>query len=294
MDLKSAEASVLPYERQLDEDLRWALCEGSRHFEEKSLVFEALHKIVRRLQALAIPYAVAGEVAMFKHGLRRFTEIVEILVTNADLLTIHRNLVGNGYWPTSAMSKNLRDNELGIKIEFLVAGEFPGDCKKKPISFPDPRTVAMKSDDIAYINLQKLVELKLASGITGTGRRKDLTDVLELIKMVNLPLELAFQLDVSVRDQYKELWYEARKRYVLLWRNKWLASGGKTIRDMASSLRAAAEELDRMRIDGVILEDTEGRADGYGRLVTTDRAVADKYGFVDEAEYWNRDEDERD
>src|SRR3954453_13144811 len=80
---------VVPiYERQLDHDPRWALSEGSRHFEEKSAVFDALRKITGRLKDLGIPYAVVDGMALFKHGLRGFTEDVDILVTKEDLKKI--------------------------------------------------------------------------------------------------------------------------------------------------------------------------------------------------------------
>ena len=42
----------------------WALSEGSRHFEEKSTVFDALRKITNRLNELGIAYAVAGGLAL--------------------------------------------------------------------------------------------------------------------------------------------------------------------------------------------------------------------------------------
>src|SRR4051812_6704548 len=71
----------LAYEQLLDRDRRWALSEGSRHFEGKSAVQEALRKITRRLEEMGIPYAVAGGMALFQHGFRRFTEDVDILVT---------------------------------------------------------------------------------------------------------------------------------------------------------------------------------------------------------------------
>src|SRR5437868_10012467 len=77
------------YEEQLDRDPRWALSEGSRHFEEDSAVFQALHNITSRLKALGIPYAVVGGMALFRHGLRRFTEDVDLLVTKKDLHVIH-------------------------------------------------------------------------------------------------------------------------------------------------------------------------------------------------------------
>src|SRR5688572_14917793 len=98
-------ASVVPtpgvpiYEELLNRDPRWALSEGSRHFEERSAVFQALHNITSRLKGLGIPYAVVGGMALFRHGLRRFTEDVDLLVTKNDLKVIHEKLEGLGYLP---------------------------------------------------------------------------------------------------------------------------------------------------------------------------------------------------
>jgi hypothetical protein len=58
--------------------------------------------------------------------------------------------------------------------------------------------------------LPKLVELKLASGMTNPGRLKDLADVLELIKVLSLPIDFAEQLDSFVRARYKALWQDAQ------------------------------------------------------------------------------------
>lgn len=76
-----SEQGLLTYEQRLARDPGWALSEGSRHFEEKSAVFEALRKITNRLNGMGVPYAVVGGLALFQHGLRRFTEDVDILVT---------------------------------------------------------------------------------------------------------------------------------------------------------------------------------------------------------------------
>lgn len=62
---------MIAYETRLDNDLNWALHEGSMHFEKESAVHKALVKITRRLADLGIPYAVAGGMAMFFHGYRR-------------------------------------------------------------------------------------------------------------------------------------------------------------------------------------------------------------------------------
>ena len=287
-----SEQGLLTYEQRLARDPRWALSEGSRHFEEKSAVFDALRKITNRLNELGIPYAVVDSLALFQHGLRRFTEDVDILVTKDDLRRIHNELEGLGYLLPYANSKHLRDTELGVRIEFLTTGEYPGDGKAKPVSFPDPATVRFDSGGVYYANLPTLVELKLASGMTNVGRMKDLSDVLELIKILNLPASFADQLNSYVRTKYLELWNQAKKRYERLWRNKWLTSEAKTIDDMIESLRAAADHLDEMRKSGITLEDKGGVGDDYATLVTTDPEFAKKFGMEEEREYLDEEGDE--
>lgn len=275
------------YEQALARDPRWALSEGSRHFEGKSAVFDALHKIAQRLTELQIPYSIVGGMALFHHGVRRFTEDVDILVTKQDLKLIHERLAGRGYLPPHRQSKHLRDTELGVRIEFLITGDYPGDGKPKPVAFPDPAAASTSSDGVSYINLPALVELKLASGMTNAGRLRDLADVLELIKLLNLPANFTEQLDPYVRDKFAELWKQARKRYIMLWRNKWLTAEARTIDDMILSLRAAADQLEAMRKDGVTLDlEAGGVGDDYAHLTTTDPEIAKKYDMVEESEFW--------
>ena len=82
-----------------------------------------------------------------------------------------------------------------------------------------------------------MIDLKLASGMTNAGRMKDLSDVLELIKILNLPAGFTNQLNPFVRTKYLELWNQGKKRYETLWRNKWLTSEAKSIDEMIESLR---------------------------------------------------------
>jgi hypothetical protein len=65
---------MIAYETQLNQDIRWALQEGSMHFEEASAVHRTLRRVVKRLDGLGVPYVVAGGMALFLHGFRRFTE----------------------------------------------------------------------------------------------------------------------------------------------------------------------------------------------------------------------------
>ncbi len=65
-------------------------------------------------------------------------------------------------------------------------------------------------DGINTVDLVHLVELKLASGMTGLARLKDLADVQELIKALTLSADFADQLNPYVRDKYLELWQGIR------------------------------------------------------------------------------------
>src|SRR5258708_6690417 len=108
---KDEHAIATLYEQRLDQNLTWALNEGSRHFDEDNLVFDTLRRITHRLGELEIPYAVMGDLAMFKHGYRRYTEYVELLTTLSGHYEIHEKLEGNGYYRTHPHSKHLRDAE---------------------------------------------------------------------------------------------------------------------------------------------------------------------------------------
>ena len=258
------------YEHRLREDLEWALKEGSRHFEEKSAVHDALRRIAQRLDELGIPYAIAGGMALYMHGFRRFTEDVDILVAKEDIKRIHDALEGRGYRPPFEKSKNLRDTETQVRIEFLLSGGYPGDGKPKPVAFPEPASVSIERNGIRFLRLPTLVELKLASGMTNLDRLKDLTDVQELIKLLGLPADYTTQLNPYVRDKYHELWTNVHgktTRYVMLWRDK---DGPAT--------------LEAMLQDGIQVEAQNAPSAGCMYLVTTDLDVARKYDMHDESD----------
>jgi len=194
------------YEDTLSGGLDRALREGSMHFGQKGTVHETLRRIAARLDEQRVAYALGGGMALFAHGLRRFTEDVDILVTPDGLQRIHEQLSGLGYVPLFEGSKNLRDTQSGVRIEFLLAGDFPGDGRPKPVAFPEPAAASIEREGIRWLTLPKLIELKLASGMTAPGRLRDLADVQELIRLLNLPRDYTEQLDPYVHERYTELW----------------------------------------------------------------------------------------
>ncbi len=198
---------AVPYEEYLSASFERAVNEGGLFFEGRSKVQITLFRIAKQLEELGIPYAVAGGMALSAHGFRRFTDDVDILVNQDGLRRVHEALNGKGYVPPFSKSKNLRDIETGVKVEFILTGGFPGDGKPKPVSFPEPYDVAEVRDGIRCVNLQTLVELKLASGMTGVGRLKDLGDVQELIRTLRLPKNFGENLNPYVRSKFEQLWF---------------------------------------------------------------------------------------
>ena len=101
----------------------------------------------------------------------------------------------------------MRDVEHDVKIDVLIAGDYPGDGKPKPISFPHPADVqAFDSEGIPFLPLTTLLEMKIASGMTAPHRPRDLDDTIQLIRVNRLPVEYADELDPYVRAKFVELW----------------------------------------------------------------------------------------
>lgn len=176
-------------------------------------VKRTMRKIAAKLEELKIPYAVVGGMALVMHGQERTTVDVDILVSPEGLKSAHEALEGLGYVAPFAGSKNLRDTETGVRIEFLVSGNYPGDGKPKPVAFPDPSQVASVIDGIRVINLPKFIELKLASGLTGgAARLKDFADVVALIEVLKISEAIAESLDDYVRPKFLELWRDLASR----------------------------------------------------------------------------------
>lgn len=182
-----------------------ALREVSRFFVKSDAVYQTLQEIANRLNSLNLPYAIVGGMALVVHGYRRTTEDIDILVTPQGLDKIHESLIGLGYLPVFEKSKNLRDTRTGVRIEFLITGQYPGDGKPQAIAFPDPAAVAVEIDEICYARLPTLIELKLASGMSNPGRLRDLADVQELIRVLKLPKAFADKLHSHVRGKFAEL-----------------------------------------------------------------------------------------
>jgi len=149
--------------------------------------------------------------ALAAHGFVRMTQDVDILMTAEGLTTFRERCVGRGYTPAfPGAQKTFRDTESRVRIEVITTGEFPGDGKPKPVSFPDPLAASVEREGIRIGTVEKLIELKLASGMSAPHRLRDLADVQDLVSVLGLPLDFAERLDPSVREAYRQMWHATR------------------------------------------------------------------------------------
>src|ERR1051325_7218018 len=186
--------------------------EGLRYFMGEGTINKTLARLANDLEQRGIDYMVIGAIALLAHGYPRFTEDIDLVMTGDGLQKFHDELVGLGYTPAfSGAKKRLRSTTDNVPIEVMTTGEFPGDGKPKPVSMPRPAEASVEIDGIRFVTLEKLIELKLASGISAPDRLKDLADVQELIKIRKLGANFATRLDPYVRAKYLELEEAVRK-----------------------------------------------------------------------------------
>ena len=203
---RGAKGDTLPPER---ERAFWeGVRESRRFFKGEADVQRASERLARLLDEKGIPYAVIGAMALNEWGYRRVTVDVDVLMTAEGLKALKDEAIGRGY--VEFPGSRLRDAEAGVNIDIVLAGEYPGDGRPKPVAFPDPARAAVRGRRVALLPLSTLIELKLASGMSAPHRLKDLADVLELIRALSLPRETSDSLDASVRAKYEELWEAAQ------------------------------------------------------------------------------------
>jgi hypothetical protein len=142
-------------------------------------------------------------------------------------------------------------------------------------------------DGISFIVLDKLIELKLASGMTNAGRYKDLADVQELIKTLHLSADYAQQLNPYVQPAFLDLWRASQQRYVKPWQLKTATSRPFSMEELIRQAPESADVLRAMQQAGVVVEAAESGAGSRLLLVTTNAEIAAKYDMIPEFDYWD-------
>ena len=193
------------YEQELEGSFPAVLREADALYGGTGRLQQTYQRLAARLHDLGISSELVGGYALILHGVRRFTEDIDLLIRPRDLAVLRDSLIGAGYVGIPGVSRSIRDAQTGVRIDFVLSGEFPGDGKPKAIAFPDPDEHTEVLQEIRVVDLKTLIELKLASGMTAKNRLQDLADVQRLIEVHHLDDKFAAQLDPYVRAKFLEL-----------------------------------------------------------------------------------------
>lgn len=169
-------------------------------------VHQALQRVTRRLAEIHVPYAICGGLAVNAHGYQRTTVDVDILVSSDGLAKFKASSLGLGWVEKFPGSRGVRDTDNRVPIDFLVTGGIPGDGTPHGITFPDPGEAVIEREGLRFLSLGKLIELKIASGLSAPQRLQDHADVIALIRHNRLGEHFAVHLHSYVQARYLELW----------------------------------------------------------------------------------------
>lgn len=132
---------------------------------------------------------VVGGVAVALHGWPRFTGDIDIYST--DFWQTHQKLEAAGILWDSRTREHVID---GVAIHMV---------KDDSLGGPPGRISTIQG--VKVIGLADLVRDKLTVGLEEIHRRKDVLDVLELIRVVPLKKDFAAELPRHLRSAFKEL-----------------------------------------------------------------------------------------
>lgn len=203
-----AQLCLLP----MAENLTHLLQEVDDFLMGESKIHRTLTRIARYLDELEVDFALAGGLAVGLRGHLRVTVDVDLLITAEGLERFKKRWLGRGYVEKFQGSRGVKDADTGVGVDFLIAGQYPGDGRPKPVCFPPPASIPRAEEPYRILDLRTLIELKLASGQSAPDRLVDLADVVALIRANRLSEDYADSLDASVREKYVELWHAAQIR----------------------------------------------------------------------------------
>jgi len=186
-------------------------------FQGNDAVHQTMRRVTAALDRAGIPYAIVGGMAVNAHRHSRTTKDVDLLLTATGFAALKRLVSTGEFAAVTGRPRRFIDPATGVTFNILLSGQFPGSGAPGPVPFPDPSAVAQEIDNLRVIDLQTLVQLKLAAR-----RYQDFADVVSLIRENGLDEAFAARLHPSVRTDYllcleekrREDEYEARRDQV--------------------------------------------------------------------------------
>ncbi len=125
-------------DRRMDEVLDFV----GAFFVNKSSVHLAAEDLARRLQESGIEYAIAGGLSLGVHG---FVRARKASSSREPLDAFKERWLGRGYVNLRAGGKPVRDTAHNVRIDFLIAGDFPVNRSRSRFQSPRRRQLSARS-----------------------------------------------------------------------------------------------------------------------------------------------------
>ena len=106
---------------------------------------DALKRLIADLERNEIDYVVIGAIALNQHGYRRFTEDINLILTEDGLRRFRETRVDLGYRPAfSGAKKNFAPHERIFPLKLLRAANSPATESPSQYDFPRPMSLSLK------------------------------------------------------------------------------------------------------------------------------------------------------
>jgi hypothetical protein len=164
-------------------------------------VVKAIDRVLAACECEAV---VAGGWAVWRHGyIGRVTQDIDIAIPQGRVEEFLRTASVSGFEILTPPAHNwpkLRHRETGIEVDILPEGARPGTkSRPAPTTIPHPGLMGAERGKLHYVELDSLIELKLAAG-----RLRDEADVLELVRENRERLDEIKRHLKAVHEQYAQ------------------------------------------------------------------------------------------
>ena len=175
-------------------------------FDGTGRVHQTMRRIADEFEKAGIRYAIMGGMAVNAHRHERTTKDVDFLLSADGFLAFQRLLDVIDVERVPGHPRRFIDRTTAVRFDVLITGLFPGSGAPGPIAFPEPQQSSIIIENLHFVDLKNLIELKLAAR-----RHQDFADVVNLIRANQLDPSFAANLHPSVQGDYIECLEEMRR-----------------------------------------------------------------------------------
>jgi hypothetical protein len=156
------------------------------------------------LQAIQCEAVMAGGWAVWRHGFfARMTQDIDIVLPSERIDEFLRAASVSGFTVLSEVPgrwRKVQHKETQVQVDILPEGGRPGTRSNlAPTTIPHPKALGSAGSTLRYINLPRLIELKLAAS-----RGRDESDVIELMRARPDEVDAIRKHLTSVHPRYVE------------------------------------------------------------------------------------------